>query len=144
MLIDILLAVHIIGLMMGAGGGFGSMISQREALKRPADQAAILRSIGPALATFSLAGLILMWITGVALVFEKYEGFGALPSMFWIKFVFVSTLTLAAIVTQVLYGQAKAGIAIAATRVPVFGQIAGISSLACGYLRGSRFPLTLT
>lgn len=30
MLIDILLAVHIIGLMMGAGGGCGSMISQRE------------------------------------------------------------------------------------------------------------------
>lgn len=129
MIIDLILAAHFIGLMMGAGGGFGSMISQREALKRPADQAATLRSIGPALATFSFVGLILMWISGVALVFLKYGGFGALPQMFWIKFIFVSTLTIAAIATQVLYGQAKAGNSIAATRTPVFGQIAGMSSL---------------
>ena len=129
MFIDILLALHLIGLMMGAGGGFGSMITQREAMKRPADQAATLRSVGPALASFSFIGLILMWITGLALVFLKYGGFSALPQMFWIKFIFISTLTLAAIAMQVLYGQVKAGVAIAATRVPVFGQIAGISSL---------------
>ena len=129
MIIDLILAAHFIGLMMGAGGGFGSMISQREALKRPADQAATLRSIGPALATFSFVGLILMWISGVALAFLKYGGFSALPQMFWIKFIFVSTLTIAAIATQVLYGQAKAGNSIAATRTPVFGQIAGMSSL---------------
>lgn len=129
MVIDILLAAHIIGLMMGAGGGFGSMISQREALKRSADQAAVLRSIGPALASFSFVGLIVMWITGLALVFLKYGGFGALPQMFWIKFIFITTLTLAAVATQVLYGQARAGNSIAATRVPAFGQIAGISSL---------------
>jgi len=129
MIADILLAAHIIGLMMGAGGGFGSMISQTEALKRPADQAAVLRSIGPALSNFSFIGLIIMWVTGIVLVFLKYGGFGALPQMFWIKFIFVSTLTLAAIVIQVLYGQAKAGNSIAATRVPAFGQIAGMSSI---------------
>ena len=129
MLIDLLIAAHIIGLMMGAGGGFGSMITQREALKRPADQAAALRSVGPALASFSFIGLILMWVTGLALVFLKYGGFSALPQMFWAKFIFISTLTLAAIATQVLYGQVKAGNSIAATRVPAFGQIAGISSL---------------
>jgi hypothetical protein len=126
---DFILAAHIIGLMMGAGGGFGSMITQREALTRPADQAAVLRSIGPALANFSTVGLILMWVTGVALVFIKYDGFGALPLMFWIKFVFISTLTLAAIATHVLYGQVRGGNVAAATRLPVFGQIAGISSL---------------
>jgi hypothetical protein len=129
MILDLLLAAHIIGLMMGAGGGFGSMITQREALKRPADQAATLRSVGPALATFSFVGLIIMWISGLALVFLKYGGFTALPHMFWIKLIFVGTLTLAALTTQVLYGQAKAGNTIAATRVAPFGQVAGISSL---------------
>lgn len=129
MIIDILLAAHIIGLMMGAGGGFGSMLTQTEALKRPADQAAVLRSMGPILSNFSFVGLIVMWISGVALVFLKYGGFGALPQMFWIKFISISTLTLAAIAMQVLYGQVKAGNTIAATRVPAFGQIAGISSL---------------
>lgn len=129
MVVDLLLAAHIIGLMMGAGGGFGSMISQREGLKRPADQAAVLRSIGPALASFSLVGLILMWITGVALVLLKYGGFAALPSMFWVKFIFISTLTLAAAATQLTYGQLKAGNTAAAARLPIFGQIAGMSSI---------------
>jgi hypothetical protein len=129
MVIDIILALHIIGLMMGAGGGFGSMLTAREALKRPADQAITLRSMGPILANFSFIGLIVMWLTGLALVFLKYGGFTGLPQMFWIKFIFISTLTLAAIATQVLYGQAKAGNTIAATRVPVFGEIAGVSSL---------------
>jgi hypothetical protein len=128
-MIDLLIAAHIIGLMMGAGGGFGGMLTAREALKRPADQAAVLRSMGPILANFSFVGLIVMWITGVALVFLKYGGFGALPQMFWVKFIFISTLTLAAVATQVLYGQVKAGNTIAATRVPAFGQIAGISSI---------------
>jgi hypothetical protein len=129
MVVDIILALHIIGLMMGAGGGFGSMLTAREALKRPADQAITLRSMGPILANFSFIGLIVMWLTGLALVFLKYGGFTGLPQMFWIKFIFISTLTLAAIATQVLYGQAKAGNTIAATRVPVFGEIAGVSSL---------------
>lgn len=128
-MIDFILAAHIIGLMMGAGGGFGSMISQREALKRPADQAAVLRSIGPALANFSMIGLILMWVSGLALVFLKYDGFAGLPPMFWVKFVFISTLTLAAVATHVLYGQVRGGNVAAATRLPVFGQIAGMSSL---------------
>ncbi len=42
MITDILLALHLIGLMMGAGGGFGGMITMREAAKRPPDQIATL------------------------------------------------------------------------------------------------------
>jgi hypothetical protein len=129
MVIDMLLAAHIIGLMMGAGGGFGSMISQREATKRPPEQAGVLRSIGPALASFSLTGLIIMWITGVGLVFLKYDGFAALPSLFWVKSIFITTLTLAGAATQFTYGQLKTGNAAAAARLPIFGQIAGMSSI---------------
>lgn len=135
---DFVLAAHIIGLMMGAGGGFGSMISQREALKRPADQAAVLRSIGPALANFSMIGLILMWVSGLALVFLKYGGFAGLPQMFWVKFIFISTLTFGAIATHVSYGQLKGGNTAAAARLPIFGQIAGhLFATRCGF-RGSR------
>ncbi len=126
---DILLALHLLGLMMGAGGGFGSMIATRVALTRPPEQAAVLRSLGPTMANFSGIGLILMLATGFALVFLKYGGFGALPAMFWIKIVFVTTLTLAAITTQLTYGQIKAGNVAAAARLPVLGPIAGLSSI---------------
>jgi len=126
---DFILALHIIGLMMGAGGGFGSMITQREALKRPADQAAALRSVGPALARFSSVGLVIMLITGPALVQLKYGGFSAMPLMFWVKMIFVTTLTVAAIAMEVLYAQSKAGNQAAAPRVAAFGPVAGISSI---------------
>lgn len=126
---DILLALHLIGLMLGAGGGFGSMIAARAALTRPPEQAVVLRSLGPTLANFSGVGLILMLLTGFALVCVKYNGFAELPPMFWIKIVFVTTLTLAALATRVTYGQLKAGNAAAAARLPVLGPIAGLSSI---------------
>ena len=126
---DILLALHLIGLMLGAGGGFGSMIAARTALTRPPEQAAVLRSLGPSLANFSGAGLILMLLTGFALVFAKYNGFTGLPTTFWIKIVFVTTLTLAALATHVTYGQVKAGNAAAAGRLAALGPIAGLSSI---------------
>jgi len=126
---DILLALHIIGLMMGAGGGFGSMIAARTALTRPPEQAAVLRSLGPTLANFSGIGLILMLLTGFALVFVKYNGFAGLPTTFWIKIAFVTTLTLAALATHVTYGQVKAGNVAAAGRLATLGPIAGLSSI---------------
>ena len=126
---DILLALHIIGLMMGAGGGFGSMIVGRTAAARPAEEAAVLRSLGPALARFSSAGLALMLASGLALVFVKYGGFAGLPGLFWVKMLFVLTLTLAAAALEVAFAQLKSGDAGAAARVPVLGPIAGVSSL---------------
>jgi hypothetical protein len=126
---DILLALHIIGLMMGAGGGFGSMIAARAALKMPPEQAGAVRSLGPQLGRFSTIGLVLMWLTGVSLVFLKYDGFASLPQMFWVKAIFITTLTLAAITLELTYAQVKAGNAAAAARLPLLGPIAGGSSL---------------
>lgn len=128
-MIDILLALHLIGLMMGAGGGFGSMITQREANARPPEQQGVLRSLGPAMANFSAIGLAIMWVTGLALVFVKYGGFGALPQLFWLKAIFITTLTLAAIAMHLTYGQLKAGNAAVASRLPILGPVAGVSSL---------------
>lgn len=126
---DVLLALHLIGLMMGAGGGFGSMITQREARTRSPEQQGALRSLGPAMASFSALGLVIMWLTGAALVFTKYHGVAGLPGLFWVKAIFIATLTFAAIALHVTYRQLRAGDAAAASRLPVLGPIAGASSL---------------
>src|SRR5690349_16949879 len=96
MIVDIVLFLHLLGLMMGAGGGFGSMIAMRGALKMPPEQAGPVRSLGPALGRFSTVGLLLMLFTGPALVLMKYGSFSGLPQLFWVKMIFVSSLTLAA------------------------------------------------
>jgi len=126
---DVILALHFIGLMMGAGGGFGSMIVMRAAAGKSPEEANLLRQLGPAMARFSLMGLIVMIITGLALVWLKYDGFGALPAMFWVKMAFVATLSIAALATEFAYSAAKRGAVEAAARVKMFGPMAGLSSL---------------
>jgi len=126
---DLLLALHLFGLMMGAGGGFGSMIVMRRAAAAPADQAMALRGLGPIMANFSGIGLVLMLATGIALVFIRYGGFTGLPMMFWVKMLFVTTLTLAALAVHVTYAQVRAGNAAAAARLPALGPLAGLSSV---------------
>lgn len=127
---DTLLILHFAGLMMGAGGGIGSTIAMRHALSLPPEQANVIRGVGPALARLSTAGLILMWVAGVALVFWKYNGdFASMPPMFWVKLFFVATLTIAVIMIEATYAQVKKGNVAAAARLPRFGPMAGISAL---------------
>lgn len=126
---DILLALHFLGLMMGAGGGFGSGIVMRAAAKLPPEQAAPLRALGPTLVRFSSIGLVLMVLTGITMVWLKYVTAAALPAMFWVKMLFVATLAIAALVMEISYAQMKRGDMKAAARLPLLGPVAGISSL---------------
>ena len=128
-ILDVLLIVHFAGLMMGAGGGIGSTIVMRHALSLPVEQGNVVRSAGPALARLSTFGVVLMLLTGGAMVQFKYGGFSAMPTMFWVKLVFVATLTLAVILIEVTYAQVKKGNAAAAANLPRLGPLAGISAL---------------
>ena len=127
---DVLLIIHFAGLMMGAGGGLGSTIAMRHALKLPPEQAGPIRGLGPSLAHLSSLGLVLMLVTGVSMFAIKYNGqFSSMPTMFHIKLLFVVTLTLAAIFIELTYAQVKKGNVAAAGRLPKLGPVAGISSL---------------
>jgi hypothetical protein len=125
---DALLFTHFLGLMMGAGGGFASMLIARRALKAPPEQAGVLRSLGPMLARLSTFGLVLMLASGLGMALLM-GGFSALPTLFWAKFAFVTTLTLAAVAIELTYAQVKAGNLKAAANLPKLGPVAGISSL---------------
>jgi hypothetical protein len=127
--IDIVLIIHFAGLMLGAGGGLGSTIVMAQARAMPPEQAGPLRSVGPALARMSTLGLVLLLLSGPALVSMKYGGFANMPTMFWVKLVFVGTLTLAAILIEVAYARVKKGDVKAAGLLPKLGPMAGISSL---------------
>lgn len=126
---DVVLWLHFVGLMMGAGGGFGSMIVMRHVRTLASEQQGPFRALGPTMAKFSHIGLALMWVTGVALAFMKYGGFAAMPPLFWVKIFFVLSLTLAAIAIEMTYASIKRGDMAAAARLPRLGPWAGLSSL---------------
>jgi hypothetical protein len=126
---DTILFLHFVGLMLGAAGGFASAVIMRRALTLPADEARVVRGLGPILANVSGIGLALLWVTGFILVWSKWEGFGSLPQMFWVKAIFILTLTAVTILIHMTYAEIRKGNVALAARLPKLGPMAGISAL---------------
>lgn len=126
---DVILFVHFIGLMAGAAGGLGTAIAAWRAQSLPAEQGQVLRGLGPLLANVSAIGLVLLWITGLILVWSKWDGIGSLPGMFWVKFVFVLLLTAAVGAIHLTYAEMRRGNVAAAGRLPLLGPVSGLSAL---------------
>jgi hypothetical protein len=126
---EALLFLHFVGLMLGAAGGFASAIIMRRALALPADDAKALRGLGPILSKVSAAGVAVLWVTGLIMVWTKWDGFGSLPQMFWVKAIFILSLTVMTALIQMTYAEIAKGNPAAAARLPRFGPMAGVSAL---------------
>ena len=124
-----LLFLHFVGLMLGAAGGFASAVIMRRALVLPADEAKVVRGLGPILAKVSLTGLLLMWATGLVLVWSKWSGIGSMPDMFWVKAIFILTLTIVTGLIHMTYAEIRKGNVALAARLPKLGPMAGVSAL---------------
>ena len=126
---EALLFLHFVGLMLGAAGGFASAIVMRRALALPADEARVLRGLGPILSKVSATGVAVLWATGLILVWSKWGGFGSLPQMFWVKAIFIASLTVMTALIQLTYTEIRKGSPAAAAKLPKFGPMAGVSAL---------------
>jgi hypothetical protein len=126
---EALLFLHFFGLMLGAAGGFASAIVMRRALTLPADEAKVLRGLGPTLAKVSATGVAVLWVTGLIMVWSKWSGFASLPQMFWIKAIFILSLTAVVGLIHMTYGEIRKGNPSAAAKLPKLGPMAGISAL---------------
>ena len=126
---EALLFLHFFGIMLGGAGGFANAIVMRRALVLPADEAKVLRGLGPILANVSGIGLALLWITGFIMVWTKWDGFASLPQMFWVKAIFIVSLTVVVGLIHMTYAEVRKGNVAAAARLPKLGPLAGISAL---------------
>jgi hypothetical protein len=124
----LLLFLHLFGLMVAATGGFASGFVMMQAQKRPADQAQVLRSLGPLLANFTGAGLAILWITGPLMMWLVYDW--TVPPLFWVKFAFVVVLTVLVGMTHMTYAQIRrTGNPALAQRLMIIGPASGIVTL---------------
>ena len=126
---EALLFLHFVGLMLGAAGGFASAIIMRRALVLPADEAKVLRGLGPILSKVSATGVAVLWVTGLVLVWSKWGGIESLPQMFWVKAIFIVSLTVMTGLIHLTYAEIRKGNPAAAARLPKFGPMAGVSAL---------------
>jgi hypothetical protein len=126
---EALLFLHFVGLMLGAAGGFASAVIMRRALVMPPDEAKVLRGVGPILAKMSAAGVVVLWITGLIMVWSKWGGIASLPQMFWVKAIFILSLTAVVGLIHMTYAEIRNGNVALAARLPKLGPMAGISAL---------------
>jgi hypothetical protein len=126
---DFILFLHFFGLMLGAAGGLGSGVLMRRALSMPADEAKVVRSLGPLLANVAHIGVALLWVTGLILVWSKWDGFASLPQLFWVKAIFILSLTAVAIFVHMTYAEIRKGNVAVASRLPKLGPMGGVSAI---------------
>jgi hypothetical protein len=90
----VLVFLHFMGLAMGFSSGFGNMVMAGLIAKASPDERRVLSRFPPAIARVGDVGLVLLWLTGLVLVFMKWGGFGAMPGLFHAKLTAVVIMTL--------------------------------------------------
>jgi hypothetical protein len=104
----ILLILHFIGLGLGTSGTVAGYVTARLAIESPQD-APVLGRVPQMVSRFSGTGLGLLWITGIIMVWTRWDGPASLPNLFWVKFVFVVAITIAFGLIEAALAQAKRG-----------------------------------
>ncbi|MCP4380970.1 MAG: hypothetical protein GY798_06055 [Hyphomicrobiales bacterium] len=126
---DVLLMLHFLGLAMGLAGGFGNLVMSRLIAQAKPSDAMVLARFPSAIVRVSDIGLVLLWVTGVILIFSRFDGLGNMPLAFWIKIVAVVALTGLVGFMHTLMAKAKRGDAGARARLPKVGPFAMLSAL---------------
>ncbi|HEV7691882.1 MAG TPA: hypothetical protein VGO52_13695 [Hyphomonadaceae bacterium] len=104
---NVLLIIHVFGLMLGAAGGFGSVVALGYARPSQKQKGGPIKGIGRVFTGMSFFGLIILWGTGIALIMGATEPY-TLNAMFWMKMVFAAVLTATVIGMELIYARRDA------------------------------------
>ncbi|MEZ5319510.1 MAG: hypothetical protein R2752_19075 [Vicinamibacterales bacterium] len=127
--IRVLLIFHFIGLTMGFTAGFSGLVMARLMAAASPDERGVLARVPPAMSRIGDIGLVLLWLTGLGLLFLKWGGFGAMPGLFHAKITAVVILSGIIGYMHVLMRKARQGDAAAAARLPLVGRAAMLTAL---------------
>lgn len=121
--IRVLLVIHFIGLTMGFSAGFGNMVIANLMAKGSPEDRKALSKFPPAIARIADIGLVLLWLSGLTLVFVKWDGFGNMPGLFHAKLTAVVLMTLAIGFTHSLTRKVAAGDPAAIAKAQAVGKV---------------------
>ena len=127
---NFLVILHLLGLSMGMSVGFANMVMAGVIAKAaPADKG-VLGRFPPAMSKVGLAGLALLWISGISIVMTRYGGFQVLPRTFIYKLIAVVLLTVTVGYIEMLFARVKKGDTAALAQIQLCGRFTGLFSLA--------------
>jgi uncharacterized membrane protein len=121
---QILLILHFLGLAMGLSVSFSGMVMQGLMAKAAPQERQVLARFPPRMVIVGHAGLGLLWLSGLALVYTKWGGFAVLPWQFHVKLTAVVLLTIVVGYITRLIKKAAAGDQAAVAQVQAVGKVA--------------------
>lgn len=121
---QVLLILHFLGLALGFSVSFGNIVMSGLISKATPPEKAVLGRFPPLITRVGTAGLGLLWVTGVILVYTKWAGFATLPWQFHVKLTAVVLLTVTVAYVHWLERRIRQGDATAVVRIEKAGKIA--------------------
>lgn len=107
--IQLLLWLHLLGLVMGGGGLLGAALLSRVIAGTPTEQRSSLFSLDGKLATTSRAGLVVLIVTGPLMLWLEYGGAPPVPAWFTVKMVLVVIVIIGVVVSGIASKRARKG-----------------------------------
>lgn len=118
---QLLLILHFLGLALGFSATVTGMVMGGLLAAATPPERGVLGRVMPVMSHVGGGGLLLLWATGLILVFTKWGGFGSLPWQFHAKLTAVVLLTGAVGMSHAVQAKVKRGDAAAAQRLPAIG-----------------------
>lgn len=125
----ILLMLHFVGLAMGLSVSISNIVMLGIITKAAPGERPVLARFPPAMSKVGRVGLVLLWLTGLTMVYTRWAGFDGMPWQFHVKITAVVLLTITVLYLGKLEGQVSRGEAAAAAKLPVFGKVASLFAL---------------
>ncbi len=126
---QVLLFLHYLGLALGFSVSFGNMVMGGLISKAAPPEKAVLGRFPPTISQLGRIGLVLLWFTGVILIYTRWNGFAALPWQFHVKLAAVVLLTVTTEYIHRLEPRVQKGDASAVARIEMFGKVATVLAL---------------
>jgi hypothetical protein len=111
------LILHFVGLALGTSASIAVGVMMGVMGKAAPAERPVLARFMPAMSRVGRAGLALLWVTGLSMLFLRYGSPGQLPWTFHVKLLAVSLLTAVAVYLRMLEKRAMSGDATAAPRM---------------------------
>jgi hypothetical protein len=106
-MIELAKFLHFVGLMLGGGAGFASMVVARHMRANSGQPTPQLAALRPALARVALGGVLLLWVSGLWMFFSAWRG-AQLGPAFHAKMAVATLLVLVVAAINVVGMRARA------------------------------------
>ncbi|MEQ1729857.1 MAG: hypothetical protein ABL982_15925 [Vicinamibacterales bacterium] len=125
----ILLILHFVGLTLGFSVSISNAVMLGIITKAATGERSVLARFPPVMSKVGRVGLLLLWLTGLIMVYTRWNGFDGMPWQFHVKITAVVLLTITVLFIGKLEGQISRGDTAAAATLPTFGKAAALFGL---------------